>query len=299
MIGGAGFIGSHVARELISRGVRTRVLAGPPGESRSIDFDVDACVYADIADSRQLIPLLAGSRIVVHAAGPPSVADSFDHEVEYMRVHATGTRIVLDACQRTGVKRIVYLSSAEIYGNPGENAVGESQPTVARSPYGRAKVGGEELVRHFASVGSIEAVVLRLFSVYGPKMSQSSVVAQILAQAARRSCIEVRDVRPVRDFTYVTDIASAIVAACTIPVDKFAIANLGSGIPTSIGELAWLASELAGVPGVRESGEKRPAHNEIVRLIADTRVAARLLNWHASTSLRDGMVKTLEWMRSR
>jgi UDP-glucose 4-epimerase len=280
-------------------GAQVRILAGPPAESRTIDFATDACLYADIADSSRLESLFAGARTVVHAAGPPSVTDSFDHAAEYMRVHAVGTAAVLEACLRTGVKRIVYISSAEVYGNSGESYVCESRPMTARSPYGAAKIGAEQLVSSFALAGVIEGVLLRPFSVYGPGMSQVGVVAQILAQAASGSRIEIRDARPERDFCYVTDVARAVVAACTVRVDRLAIVNLGSGVATSIGEVACLAAELAGAPGVMETGATRPADGEILRLIADTRTGRDLLNWQASTSLREGLAKTLEWTRAQ
>jgi nucleoside-diphosphate-sugar epimerase len=299
LIGGAGFIGSQVARELISAGTRVSTLAGPPDEPRSINFPVDGCVYADITDSIRFLSLFVGAGTVVHAAGPSSVADSFNRESEYKRVHTIGTAAVLQACQSTGVKRIVYISSAEVYGNSAENFLSESLPMIARSPYGMAKIGGEHLVRSCASAGDMEAVILRPFCVYGPGMSQNGVVAQILAQAAKGSPIKVCDTRPVRDFCYVTDVARAVVTACTIPVDRLAIINLGSGKPTSVGEVARLAAELAGAPGMLETGDKRLACSEIFRSIADTRVAKQLLNWQAGTSLREGLTQTLAWMRTR
>src|SRR5205814_682564 len=113
---GAGFIGSHIARARIRMGMQVRILAGPRGESRGIDSVTEVCVYADITDSARLESLFAGAGTVVHAAGPPSVKDSFDRAVEYMRVHAVGTGTVLETCRTTGVNRIVYISSAEVYG---------------------------------------------------------------------------------------------------------------------------------------------------------------------------------------
>jgi UDP-glucose 4-epimerase len=298
VIGGAGFIGSHVARELITSGTRVRILAGPPKESRSIDFAADACIHSDIADSKQLFSLLAGAETVVHAAGPASVTESFDREAEYMRVHVAGTGVVLHACQSAGIKRIVYISSAEVYGNAGEGFVSESRPPIALSPYGAAKIGGEQLVCSAAFRGLIEAVVLRLFCVYGPGMSQSGVVGQILAQVTRGDCITIRDARPVRDFCYVNDVAGAIVRACTIPIDQLAIINVGTGKGTSIGELAALAAKVGGAPGVQEAGEKRPSSSEIFCSVADTRAAKELLDWQASTSLREGLAQTLESMKN-
>jgi nucleoside-diphosphate-sugar epimerase len=295
--GAAGFIGSHTAAALAAACVPLRIHAGPESETRrpaglSAEFWLDA----DITDADALEALFRGVATVVHAAGPPSVAESLQNPFEYMRVHALGTTAVLDACVRGGVRRFVYISSAEVYGNQTPPCVPETQPLVASSPYGAAKIGAEQMVRAFAIAGKVEAFVLRPFSIYGPGMSRSGVVAQFLDQATRRATVHVRDPRPVRDFCFVSDVAEAVVAACSVPIDGFAVANLGSGVATSIGDLARLAAELTDAPGIQEAGEKRPASCEVGRLIANTVQARELLGWTASTSLRDGLKKTLEWM---
>ena len=295
--GAAGFIGSHTVATL-ARTHPLKVHAGPLSETRNV-AGVAVVLKGDITDSALLDELVQGVRVVVHAAGPPSVAESFDHPAEYMRVHAVGTACALEACVRAGVKRIVYVSSAETYGNRTPACVAETQPQSASSPYGAAKIGAEQLVRAFALAGKIEAFVLRPFSVYGPGMSPNGVVAQFLEQALRHEVIRVRDPRPVRDFCFVSDVADAVAAACTAPLDRFAIANLGSGSGTSIGELATLASELAGAPGIAEAGEKRPFGAEISCLIADVAQAKELLGWTAQTSLRAGLTQTIEWMKAR
>ena len=294
--GGNGFLGSAVARELVRTGARVRVLAGPPGkDSRPLDFAVEALASADIEDVARYSALFAGADVVVHAAGPPSVADSFLHPMEFMRVHALGTTAVLEVCRAAKVKRIVYISSAEVYGDTGGPDVLESNLTNARSPYAAAKIAGEQMVRAFWSSGTLEVVVLRPFSLYGPGMSSRGVVAEILAQAALGRQIQIRDPHPVRDFCFISDAACGVVAACSLRPDAFTICNLGSGTGTSIGELAKLAAELSGATEVVEAGDKRPWGTEFRRLVADTTAASELLQWRAATPLRDGLRKTIEW----
>ncbi len=297
--GAAGFIGSHITAVLAAAGVPVRILAGPESESRQLfGLSPELCLNADITDRAALETLFQGVTTVVHAAGPSSVAESFHAPVEYMRVHALGTAAVLDACIRVGVRRIVHISSAEVYGNQTPNRVSETHALVAASPYGAAKIGAEQMVRAFAVARKVEAFVLRPFSIYGPGMSPSGVVAQLLVQASRREPIQVRDPRPVRDFCFVSDVAQAITKACSVAVGGFAVANLGSGVPTSIGDLARLAAELTKAPGIQETGDKRPAGAEIGFLIANPAQARKLLGWTASTSLRDGLTKTLEWIQT-
>jgi UDP-glucose 4-epimerase len=173
---------------------------------------------ADIADSDALDRLFAKVDTVIHSCGPPSVSKSRAAASEYFRVHGLGTSVVLESCVRSGVRRLVYLSSAEVYGHNNSEAVHETQALAASSPYAAAKIGGEEMIRAFVMEGRIEAVILRPFSIYGPRMNGSSVVSEVLMQAMRGSVIRVQDTRPIRDFCFVKDIASAIVSACMVPI---------------------------------------------------------------------------------
>ena len=295
--GAAGFIGSHVADALNANGVAVRALLGPPSAPRlSDELTMEVSIHADIADPGALDALLVGTKTVVHAAGPSSVADSFAQPGEYMRVHALGTTALLEACVRAGVQRMVHVSSAEVYGNRVPSLVAESEPLNATSPYGAAKIAAEQIVRAFALAGRVEAIVLRPFSVYGPRMSARCVVSEVLAQAGPRATIHVRDLRPVRDFCFVDDVALAVVAACRVPVDGFVAVNIGSGVGTSIANLVRLSAELTGSAGLDESGEKRPAGTDVDRLVANPQLARSLLGWVSSTSLRDGLRHTLAAM---
>lgn len=295
--GAAGLIGSSAFAALVAAGIPVRILAGPAAETRRASLGAEMCIHADITDIASLESLFQGVTTVVHAAGPPSVTESMQNPMEFMRVHALGTTAVLEACVRMHVRRIVHISSAEVYGNTSSQAVLESQPLLASSPYGAAKIGAEQMVRAFAIAGRVRAVVLRPFSVYGPGMSTDGVVAQFLRQAFSQSVIHVRDPRPVRDFCFISDIAQAVVSACSVPLKGFEVANLGSGIATSIGDLALLADELGGSCGTQERGEKRPAGTDVVRLVANTDHARDLLGWSATISLRDGLKRTMDWVK--
>lgn len=298
LLGAAGFIGSHTTTCLSSLGARLRLLAGAENETRRVlGVAPELCVTADITDRAALDELVHGAATVVHAAGPPSVADSFANPIEFVRTHTLGTTAVLDACARANVSRVVYISSAEVYGNTTAPFASESQPLTALSPYGAAKIGAEQVVRAFAAGGEIDTFILRPFCVYGPGMSPRGVVAEILERAKRSERIIVGDTRPIRDFCFVSDVAKGIATACFAPVSGCSVVNLGSGVGTSIGDLASLISELAHSPGVEECRRNRSQRIDVSCLVADTARARELLSWKASTPLRDGLTKTLEWLR--
>jgi nucleoside-diphosphate-sugar epimerase len=298
--GAGGFIGARVVRALADAGARVRALLGPPecafaepppGVDRS---------FADIGDLEAIQPLTTGVEAVVHLAGPAGVAASFDNAALYARVHVGGTATVLEACRRAGVARLVYISSAEVYGMPLANPVAESQRLQARSPYATAKIGAEHLVLACAGAFGFEAVILRPFSVYGPGLKSQSLLGTLLRQARGGDALVVADLRPVRDYCYVDDVAAAILRACTTAAPAPATFNVGSGAGTSVAELATLVLELVGkqLPVRADPGPGRPRSADILHLVADIEHAREGLGWVAATPLQRGLQQTLLWMDS-
>lgn len=299
--GAGGFIGSALLRRLCRDGVSTRALLSPPGANvQAPPVGVDAR-YGEIDRLECLQPLVADCDVVFHVAGPPSVAASFASPVEYARVHVGGTAAVLEACRRSGVARVVHVSSAEVYGRPERVPVEESDRLEARSPYAAAKIGAERMVEAYRRSHGLDAIVLRPFSIYGPGQSMSGVVGTILAQATRGGEIQVHDLAAVRDFCFVEDLVAALVSAGTQPlVDAEPIYNVGSGKGTSIRELAHVVAELAGcrVTVGSAAGRDRPSAADVPVLVADASRIARALGWTAATSLADGLALTMAHLRS-
>jgi nucleoside-diphosphate-sugar epimerase len=302
--GAGGFIGSALVAALITSGKKVRALVGAPGHRVR---ELPACVpiaRAEITDLASLCHITDGANIVVHLAGPPSVRASFASPAEYARVHVGGTATVLEACRRMRVRRLVYLSSAEVYGRPQTNPVAEDHPRQARSPYAAAKIGAERFVESFAYAFGIEAVVLRPFSVYGPGLSPYSLIGTIIRQARLNKSIVLDDLKPVRDYCHVSDLTEAIARACTVRSSGLFTLNIGTGQGISAADLAGLILEILGrdIP-VREGARKqRPETSEIYCLIADSQLAGEVLRWFPTWTLRSGLEHTIhameqEWQR--
>lgn len=171
--GAGGFIGSHVVTALQRAGFTVRSLLGPPGfissaTSRQSSSPTPVGIYADICDDSAILKFVTGADLVVHLAGPPSVAESLHHPSAFARAHVGGTTCVLEACRHAHITRLVYLSSAEVYGRPETTFVAEDHLLSARSPYGAAKIGAEAMIAAFAAAFGLNAIILRPFSVYGP-----------------------------------------------------------------------------------------------------------------------------------
>jgi UDP-glucose 4-epimerase len=292
--GAGGFIGRVAVRKLAAAGYEVIAHVGPPGVDLEPPPEARSNLRLEIEDASELAPLLRGCDVVVHLAGPASVATSFRDPLSYVRAHVMGTAALVDAARSAGVERFILVSSAEVYGRPAEAQVRENAPLQPRSPYAAAKLGAEAIVGAAARAGGPKALILRPFSVYGPGQRSSSLLAEMIAQAARGDSIVARDLRPVRDYCHVEDVARAILAASGVAVAEVETFNAGTGVATSVGALAAMVFEVLGRSGtVHESGAERGAA-EIFRLVADPAHAAKVLGWRAETQLRQGIASLLE-----
>lgn len=293
LVGANGFIGSAILGALLHRGISPQALCGPIESSRPIPDGVQF-VECDLADAERLQSWASGLKVVIHAAGPPSVQRSFEMAEKYVRVHVEGTAALLRACRTAKVKRLVYISSAEVYGQPEANPVAETHRLQARSPYAAAKIGAEKMIEAHVESFGLEAVILRPFSIYGPYFHSDSLLSRVVL-TAKSGCIRVRDLRPVRDYCYVGDLAAAVLQACCIGEDKLRIINIGSGEGTSVADFAELVRRLLGlnIPIVEDGSGSRPGQSEIFELIADITTAHEVLGWLPKTDLQEGLRLTL------
>ena len=157
--GAGGFIGSPVVTALQKLGVAVRAHRGPPGfVGHALPATVEIA-NAEITDGPAMRAIVSASDAVIHLAGPPSVRESFDDAASCATAHVVGTATCLQACVDEGVRRFVYVSSADVYGRPHTDRVDEEHPVDARSPYAAAKIGAEQMVRAFAHAYDIEAVI--------------------------------------------------------------------------------------------------------------------------------------------
>jgi UDP-glucose 4-epimerase len=286
--GGGGFLGRHVVRALAEAGAHVRCLTGPPASGLAAPLGAAEAFDADICDTRALREHATDRDVIVHLAGPPSVAQSFANACEYVRVHVEGTASVLEATRLAGVPRVVYISSAEIYGCPVSNPVDEDCPPQPRSPYAAAKAGAEKLVEAWRHCYGHTAVVLRPFSIYGPGASPHSLIGRIMSQLRSGEDIVLEDLRPVRDYCFVSDFARAVVRACCRTVEC-GVFNIGSMEGTSVETIAVLMRNAAGSRAriMVDASRRRPS--EVQHLVADNRRARLLLGWRPEIRLADGL----------
>ncbi len=295
--GAGGFIGNHIVRELQAKCRFVKALSGEGDDVRSWNDNVEASTV-DVRDAMQLKQHCREVQTVVHLAGPPSVRDSFQHAQFYADIHTGGTANMLQVAQACGVQRFVYVSSAEVYGQPISNPVKETHRLLARSPYAAAKLGAERYVESFTQFADLEAVIVRPFSIFGPGQSLNSLLGTIIKQLASDSVIELADLSPIRDYCFVGDLALAISKACYVPIERLTILNIGSGVGTSVESFANLAARAAGKElEVRQAkSSDRPEKANIYELVANVEQAGSVLGWQPQVSLQEGLRRTIEFV---
>jgi UDP-glucose 4-epimerase len=295
--GAAGFLGSALANQLAREGHQVRGLDDlSAGDPRVLSPDVHF-TRGDVNDRPKLWTLLQEVDCVYHLAARVSVQESVLYPREYNAVNVGGTVSLMEAMRDVGVRRVILASSGAVYGDQGEQPLRETAIPDPHSPYAVSKVSAEHYVRTIGKLWGLETVCLRIFNAYGSGQrlppSHPPVVPHFLRQALRGGTLVVHsDGTQTRDYVYVDDVVSAMVAAATAPNVNGLVINVGSGTETSIRELVRKVGEVTGREVDSLYNSNTPGG--VSRMRADLTLAAQKLNYHSSIKLDDGLRLTLQ-----
>ena len=295
--GAAGFLGSALANQLAREGHEIRGLDDlSTGNPQALGSDVHF-TRGDVSDRPNLWTLLQEVDVVYHLAARVSVPESITYPRDYNNVTVGGTVALMEAMRDVGVRRVVLASSGAVYGDLGEQPLRESMTPNPRSPYAVSKLAAEYYVRTIGGLWGIETVSLRIFNAYGPGQhlpaSHPPVVPHYLKQALRGGTLVMHgDGNQTRDFVYVDDVVSALVAAATAPNVNGLVINVGSGQETSIRDLIRAVQGVTGSNAEVIYNPKTAAG--VSRLCADLTLASQKLNYRPSIGLTDGLRLTLK-----
>ncbi len=289
--GGCGFIGYWTVKMLLGEGFRVRVVdnlarAGMLEGVRRLGVEI---LKVDVRSYRDLLGAFRGAEAVVHLAALISVEESASKPILYHEVNTRGTLNVLKASVEAGVERVVYASSAAVYGEPCSLPVREDHPARPLSVYGASKLAGESYCIAFHSVYGVETLILRYFNVYGPgqNVEYAGVIQKFVERvSAGRPPIIFGDGSQTRDFIHVFDVARANVRALSSRV-KHGIFNIASGRKISIRELASMICEISGKEV--EPFYTEPRRGDVRRSWADISRAATQLGFEPEISLEEGL----------
>ena len=293
--GGAGFIGSHLSDKLIESGHEVVIIDNlANGRMANIKHLLDNKNFKfhefDIINLEDIKPIFKDVDWVFHLAGIGDIVPSIENPKNYYDCNVTGTFNILESSRASGVKKIIYAASSTCYGIPDNYPTNEKADIRPQFPYALTKYMGEELIMHWSQTYNIPAISLRLFNVYGPRSRTSgaygAVFGVFLAQKlANKAYTVVGDGEQTRDFTFVSDIVAAFVAA-VLADSSGEIINIGSDNTFSVNRLVELLhGDIVNIP-------KRPGEPDCTW--ADISKARRLLNWEPKVSLEEGVSTVLD-----
>ena len=294
--GGAGFVGTALANHLVENGHHVRVLDDlSTGDPTRLHPDV-IFTRGDVRDRPKLWTLLQQVDCVFHLAARVSVQESVLYPREYNDANVGGTVSLVEAIRDVGVKRVIFASSATVYGPQSSQPVSEDARPRPQVPYAVSKLAAEYYIFALGALNGIEAVALRIFNAYGPGQRLPPVHAPVIPLFLKNiltgaSLVVQGDGSQTRDFVYIDDVVAALTAAATAPAVNGLIINIGSGVETSINGLIAEMGEVTGSrPHVIVNSQ---LSGGISRLVADLRLAREKLDYQPQISLRVGLERTL------
>jgi len=295
--GAAGFLGSSLANQLAREGHQVRGIDDlSTGDPQALVPDVHF-TRGDVSDRPKLWTLLQEVDVVYHLAARVSVPESVLYPRDYNTVNVGGTVALMEAMRDVGVRRVVLASSGAVYGDLGVQTLTESITPNPRSPYAVSKLAAEYYVRTIGGLWGIETVSLRIFNAYGPGQhlpaSHPPVVPHYLKQALRGGTLIAHgDGSQTRDYVYVDDVISALVAAATAHNIDGQIINVGSGVETTISDL--IKSVLDATHSKAEVIYNAQTSGGVSHMRADLSLAQEKLSYRPSIKLEDGLRLTIK-----
>lgn len=298
--GGAGFIGSNIARALLDRGDDVRVFDNLLTGFREAIPEGAEFVQADLRDLDAITAACEGVDVVFHQAALRSVPRSVDDPLLSLECNVLGTMNVLRAAHMAGVRRLVYASSSSVYGDTNGAMTVETIPTDPRSPYAVSKLAGEHYCRTWTHLGYLSTVSLRYFNVYGPGQRLDSKYATVFpgfisALMKKEPPLVHWDGEQSRDFSFITDVVRANLQAAERPEVDGEVFNIGGGGGKTINQVLGSISTALGtwidpVRAPKRAGDVR--HTK-----ADISKAERLLGWKPEAEWDMAVASTVAWFK--
>lgn len=304
--GADGFIGSHLVEALMSEGCSVKAFVFynsfntwgwldtiPKDKLKNIEI-----FSGDVRDPNGVREAVKGVETVFHLAALIGIPFSYHSPDSYIDTNVKGTLNVLQACRDYGVERVVVTSTSEVYGTAQYAPIDEKHPLQGQSPYSASKIGADKIAESFYRSFSIPVVTARPFNTFGPRQSARAVIPTVITQLLEgKKEISLGSTHPTRDLNYVGDICRGFIALARCDEAVGREVNIGSGKEISIGNLAGLIISLINPEAkiLSEDLRKRPDKSEVERLICDNRLIGELAGWQPQVSLKEGLIKTIEW----
>lgn len=297
--GGAGFIGSHCVDRFLREGYEIGVFdILPRKDAVNLAHTLEHITYieGDVRNVRELQSVMDMYDTVLHLAAVVSVPESLKAPIDSHGTNVTGTLHVFESAAKSTPKRVVYASSAAVYGDTKSVPTREDEVVAPLSPYGLHKVINEQHGALYNRIHGLETIGLRFFNVYGSRQDPTSPYSGVISIFSERmkrgeSPVIFGSGEATRDFVHVSDVAAACVAAVEAPVSDALVCNVGRGESATLLELVSAINTALGTN--ISAVHKEPRQGDIVHSCSDASLAKRRLTFQSCTKLHEGLMETL------
>jgi nucleoside-diphosphate-sugar epimerase len=305
VLGGAGFIGAAVVRELLALQASVvsfdNYLHGRPEHLAEVSGPLQV-IKGNVLDNGSLISVMREicPHFIINCVGDTFVPTAYLVPERFFAINVLGTLHALEAAKAQKVERFVHLSSTEVYGIRGSSRISEGSPLDPVNSYAVSKLAADRLCATYALEHSVPMVIARLFNTYGPRETHPYVIPEIIAQLSRGTGrVTLGNVDAERDLTYVQDTARAIVCLLAPGIPGGSIVNVGSDNSYSVRRLVGMIAKLMGIENVAIARDPRRFRvQDIPAFRCDNSVLRRLTGWQPEVPIMDGLARTIEWFHA-
>lgn len=302
--GSEGFIGSHLVELLAAEGID--VVAAVQYNSferigwlEDLDTTKNITISTfDVRDYDMCRQLVSKVDTVIHLAALIGIPYSYRAIQSYLETNIFGTRNICHASLELGIKRVLIASTSEVYGSALFTPITEEHPLQAQSPYSASKIAADAIATSYANSFGLPLTIFRPFNAYGPRQSRRAIISHVISQCLSDSeDIEVGNLAPTRDFTFVKDTVKAIFGLTNHEVEPGTVFNIGTGSEISIAGLVNLIQSIleTNKPIRQDAMRVRPQSSEVLRLVCDSTKLQNATGFRAMTDLKSGLTETIEW----
>jgi len=308
--GSEGFIGSHVVEFFLKKNFFVKAFVyynsfNSIGWLKDFKKSKNLEIFSgDVRNYDTVYDALKDCYAVIHLAALIGIPYSYNTPDSYVSTNVVGTLNVLQASRKLKTKRVIITSTSEVYGTAQYIPIDEQHPLNPQSPYAASKVAADALAQSFYKSYKLPVTIVRPFNTYGPRQSERAIIPTIINQILSNKVVELGNLTPTRDFTFVEDVAKAFYLVLNKKKSIGKIINIGSSFEISVKKLFLIIRKLIGKKNILKiiNKRKRPKNSEVERLFADIKVAKKILTWNASYSgisgFKKGLVKTISWFNN-
>jgi len=298
--GGCGFIGSEIVKQLSEIGANVTIIDNlSSGKEEYIqNLSNVKLITADLLDDDAIESIVKDKEYIINNAALPFIPDSYYIPKKFFDVNVNATiSLALSVIKEKKAKRFVHISSSEIYGTARYTPMDENHHTTPQSTYAVSKLAGERVVFTMYREHNLPAVIIRPFNSFGPNITQPYIIPEIITQILKGDVVKLGNLNAKRDLTYVSDTARGIILSLVKEGVIGEVINIGSQRSYSIKDLVGLISDIMGKKISIEIDPSRFRPYDVDTLICNYERATKLLGWKPETTVREGLEKTIEWIK--